>query len=86
MDGCAGPVMGEMADTEDGRVLGSPGCKIGETNALYHISVQNFKKRTRSYLRPAKIGDRCQRVHDLFLLRPSNVSWKRLWSTGYIAR
>jgi len=42
MDGCAGPVMGEMADTEDGRVLGSPGCKIGETNALNHVSVQNF--------------------------------------------
>jgi hypothetical protein len=36
--GCAGPVIGEIDDTDEGRVLGSPGCRIGETNALYHIS------------------------------------------------
>lgn len=36
--GCAGPVIGEMEATDDGKVLRSPGCRIGETNALCHIS------------------------------------------------
>jgi len=36
--GCAGPVIGEIDDTDGGKVLGSPGCKIGETNALDVVS------------------------------------------------
>lgn len=34
MEGCAGPVIGEMDLTDAGRVFGSLGCRIGETNAL----------------------------------------------------
>jgi hypothetical protein len=45
IDGCAGPVMGDMAATAEGRVLGSPGCKIGDTNALGFISFRHFCRR-----------------------------------------
>jgi hypothetical protein len=34
IDGWAGPVIGEMDLTAAGKVLGFPGCKIGEINAL----------------------------------------------------
>lgn len=38
MAGCAGPVIGEMEDTTDGKLFGSPGCRIGETNALINVN------------------------------------------------
>ena len=39
--GCAGPVIGEIDFTGEGRVLGSPGCRIGETNELQRVSKSN---------------------------------------------
>jgi hypothetical protein len=39
-------VIAEIADTDEGKVLGSPGCRMGETNALHHIS--NFNTLTGS--------------------------------------
>lgn len=38
IEGWLGPVIGEMALTKDGKVLGSAGCRMGDTNALGLIS------------------------------------------------
>jgi hypothetical protein len=43
--GCAGPVIGEIEDTADGNVLESPGCRMGETNALGGVSKPALEKK-----------------------------------------
>lgn len=35
MEGCAGPVIGAIDLMDDGRVLGFPACRMGETNGLF---------------------------------------------------
>ena len=84
--GCAGPVIGEIEATEDGKVLGSPGCRIGETNALCHISDRYTLKHSGSNIRPAEISNGGKRVHNLFLLGPGDVDRERLRSALDIAR
>lgn len=72
--GCAGPVIGDIEATEDGRVLGSPGCRIGEANALCHISDRyTLLTDSASNIRPAEISNRGKRVYNLFLLGPGDV-------------
>jgi hypothetical protein len=85
--GCAGPVIGEMECTADGKVLASPGCRIGETNALCHVRNRiKYSGEPFANLRPAEISNRSKRVHDLFLLWPGDVGRKRLRSALDIAR
>lgn len=80
MAGCAGPVIGEMDDTEDGKMLGSLGCRIGETKALCKTLSACTLCQVWMNSRPAETRNRRQRIHNLLFLGPSNMIRKRLGS------
>lgn len=89
MEGCAGPVTGEIDFSDTGKVLGSLGCRIGDTNALQSWSVKDGLSKTErkdQNLRPAQTRDRCERVHNLFFLWPGDIAGQRLRSAGDVAR
>lgn len=72
-------MIGEMDDTDAGKVLGSLGWRIGETNALYDVNGCALRSQVVN-LRPAEARDRGERVHDLLLLGPGDIIWQRLRS------
>lgn len=68
-----------MDDTDAGKVLGSLGWRIGETNALYDVNGCAFRGQVVN-LRPAEARDRGERVHDFLFLGPGDIIWQRLRS------